>query len=211
MKRIVVVFLALILTVSLSGCKSDAVKDVEKKIDSIGVVSLSSLEILEEVERAYNGLSEKEKQQVENVNVLTNARQQYDFLKKEDDERYKPIPLTISNVNDYLDISISTRNGNAERKYDGSYYYVGIYADVNIKGASPNFNYNNVSLTIKITGFCFDFLNDILDIEKEFTIKCGKGGNASESVLLTTDFVSNRQSFDGFEITAVSGEVVPVR
>ena len=76
---ICVLICSMILT-SCSLLKSRDVKNTEELIVSIGKVSLDSLNSIEAAESAYKLLSDKEKEKVENYNLLEEAREDYLFL-----------------------------------------------------------------------------------------------------------------------------------
>lgn len=71
MKRAVSLILALIICLSLCACgKSEEVKAVEEKIASIGEVSIEKADIIQEVNQAYEALSDEDKEKVENFDIL---------------------------------------------------------------------------------------------------------------------------------------------
>lgn len=75
MKRICMWILAAVLVFSLCGCgKSEAVKNVEDMIDSIGTVTADSLTAIDAAMEAYEALTEEEVEKVENYSVLAEAR-----------------------------------------------------------------------------------------------------------------------------------------
>lgn len=80
--RNTVQFLILLtLCLLLSACaKSEAVVNVESQIDSIGTVSEQSLREIENAERLYDALDEKEKGRVDNLSALEQARAEYNQL-----------------------------------------------------------------------------------------------------------------------------------
>ena len=214
MKKFAVLLLAAALVLALCGCgKSDAAKAVEEKINAIGEVSLDSADAILAAEEAFGALSSDEKNQVENLNVLIYARQSYDRLAEE--ERLKPIPLTLYNYQQYLDISIIPSLGTRQRAYDNSYVFWGLDASVNVYGASSNYNYNNVTLTIRITGFAqphrLSGHSGLYDVDKEFTVFCNSGGNGSKNVELIDDMLTDTYALKGYEVISVSGEVAPAR
>ena len=74
MKKIISLAMCLILLLSLCACgKSEEAKAVEEKIASIGEVTLEKTDTIKEVNSAYNALDSKDKEQVENTNVLRDA------------------------------------------------------------------------------------------------------------------------------------------
>ena len=75
MKKVIPLFLALLMCLSLCSCgKSEAVTNVEALIEAIGEVSAESEDAVVLAEDAYNALTDKEKEKVENFTVLTDAR-----------------------------------------------------------------------------------------------------------------------------------------
>lgn len=74
MKKLAMLFLAIIITLSLTGCKSKAVRNVEAQIDMLEIVSLEDEERVILAENAYNALTGEEKAEVENYDILITAR-----------------------------------------------------------------------------------------------------------------------------------------
>lgn len=83
MKRFFALFMAIVAIFTLTACKSEAVKDVEAAIGSIGTVSLENGESILIAEHLLEGLSEDEKEKVSNLNALAEAREQYEALAAE--------------------------------------------------------------------------------------------------------------------------------
>lgn len=78
MKKITALILAVILCLSLSACgKSEAVKNVEAMIDSLGEITLESIEAIRTAEAAYAALIPEEQEKVKNYETLTTARDRY--------------------------------------------------------------------------------------------------------------------------------------
>ena len=74
MKKIISIFLAIILSLSLAACGSNAVKEVETAIDKIADASPSEkAAAVAAAEEAYNNLSDKQKESVKNNDVLKKA------------------------------------------------------------------------------------------------------------------------------------------
>lgn len=74
MKRVIFLGLALIICLSLCACgKSEEVKAVEEKIASIGEVSIEKADIIQEVNQAYEALSDEDKEKVDNFDILQNS------------------------------------------------------------------------------------------------------------------------------------------
>lgn len=84
MKKIVSVLLLLCLCIFLFGCaKSKAASDCENLINNIGDISLNSETAIVNAETAFSLLSDKEKEQIHNSElILSSARAEYDTLLK---------------------------------------------------------------------------------------------------------------------------------
>ena len=82
MKKILTCILALAFVFSLSACgKSDAAIACEEAINAIGEVSLSAESALSGAEKAYNALSDKEKEQISGAaKQLVEAREKFNVL-----------------------------------------------------------------------------------------------------------------------------------
>ena len=81
MKKSLAIMLVLVMAMSFIACgKSQAVKDVEAAISSIGEITLDSDQSISNAEKLYKGLSEKDAQTVENYTELTGAREKYNAL-----------------------------------------------------------------------------------------------------------------------------------
>lgn len=65
---------------SLTGCIDSEAKKVSEQISQIGTVSLTSGDAIESTEKAYSSLSEKSRANVENYEVLVEARKTYDRI-----------------------------------------------------------------------------------------------------------------------------------
>ena len=86
MKRIIALVLALCMCLSLFACgKSEDVAIVEGFINDIGEVTLESGDAIEKARHAYDMLSDKDKEKVENINTLKDAEYYYGKLVEETD------------------------------------------------------------------------------------------------------------------------------
>ena len=80
MKKILPLLLIIVL---LPACGvSREVRNVINSIDSLSEITLESGTILDDIESAYNALSDEEKQQVDNLSILEEAREQYKELER---------------------------------------------------------------------------------------------------------------------------------
>lgn len=82
MKKFVILFLAIAMTLTMAGCgKSAEVKAAEELIGAIGEVTLQSGDAIEAAENAVNALDEKELKNLEGADTLQEARTQFEALK----------------------------------------------------------------------------------------------------------------------------------
>ena len=196
MKKILAMMLSLVMCLSLCACgKSEAVKSVEDLIDGIGNVTISSSAKINEAEEAYNSLSTEEQGQVKNYKNLEKARQAFNAL---------GIPLTLENYEKYLNVSFSPQLVDATdygrmigvNVDTGSYVYSGIETSVYVSGKSENYDYNDVIVTVKCSGFYVPHSAEIikksnkgeLDLEKYFL---ENANDIDFSLTATTDIVGN--------------------
>lgn len=130
-----------------------------------------------------------------------------DFEKEEDDNS---IELTLDNYGDYLDIEYTCNECNS-----GDIRYT-----VDVTGASTNFNYNDVELTVKIEGgySLYDNREQIIQRgvphECELTVSTNIAGNGSATNTVEYfDPVMEQQYLEvgktEFEVISVSGSVTP--
>ncbi|MBR3766682.1 MAG: hypothetical protein IKL10_00385 [Clostridia bacterium] len=82
MKKIIVFLLVTVLMcIGFSSCaKSEEVKTCEAKIEAIGEVTSDKLSLIEDAEKAYENLSQEDKEDVKNYSVLTSAREEIDDI-----------------------------------------------------------------------------------------------------------------------------------
>ena len=80
MKRVFCFFLCVVLCFSLCACKSKETKAAEAAIEAIGEVTLDSEELIVTAEDMYNALTPEDQEQVENYDLLLEARETYDTL-----------------------------------------------------------------------------------------------------------------------------------
>ena len=76
--RILALLLAAMMMLSLTGCTSKAATETKALIDAIGEVTADSASVVEAAEAAYDALSDKDKEAVENIAVLREARETLD-------------------------------------------------------------------------------------------------------------------------------------
>ncbi|MBP3621897.1 MAG: hypothetical protein J6J16_09075 [Lachnospiraceae bacterium] len=87
-KKLFSVVLCLSVLMSLVACgkdkKSEAAMALDEKIQSIGVVTLDSGELIAEIEQGYMQLSDKEKEQLEYYQSYVTAKESYEKLLSEE-------------------------------------------------------------------------------------------------------------------------------
>lgn len=80
MKKIVLLIM-IVGTTLMAGCKSEAVKNTETAISSIGTVNLESQLLIEEAQKKYDSLTETQKNQVSNYQELLDAQEIFSEFK----------------------------------------------------------------------------------------------------------------------------------
>ncbi len=101
MKKALALLLALVMCLSLAGCKSKEVKNTEALIEAIGEVSLESESAIVAAEEAYNALSVEDKPEVVNYEVLVSARTTFDSF-------FETVEITMDNWQDFFEIRYET-------------------------------------------------------------------------------------------------------
>jgi hypothetical protein len=90
-KLLVLTLLSIVALLILTGCMSkqekEEINQMIVEIDKIGVVTLDSETGIESIETAYENLSEKQKREVTNYNVLLSARANLEVLKEAEVQR----------------------------------------------------------------------------------------------------------------------------
>lgn len=117
MKKHLLLVLALVMCIALTACKSDAAKSADGLIAAIGEVTLDSESRIIEAENAVAALEEKDRSQIENEQLLLDARSQYDELVK--DRAANEISAAISAVGK-VTLDSEPRITAARELYDGS-------------------------------------------------------------------------------------------
>ena len=140
------------------------------------------------------------------------------------------IELTLDNYSDYLDVSVSwygtgekyfLNNGlKITSNYEALVMVDSVGMSVEVSGVSTNFNYNDVTITLKIKGNynCYDFLNIdgpeyTYDYESILTVDTNISGSGSNSdfIELSDHLVTHDYLISGeYEIIEISGTVTPV-
>ena len=78
MKKVLRIILVLMMCIPLVSCENKAVQEVVDKIDSINEITFESVDAINEAERLYEELSEKEQEKVTNYSALEKARSDYE-------------------------------------------------------------------------------------------------------------------------------------
>ena len=95
MKRTVILIIIIVFMLSSCG-KSQEVKNVENRIDSIGEVTLDSLDLLNDIKAEYRALSFDDRKKVYNYNKLDAAISKYDNLMEEEKKKKQMDAVTIT-------------------------------------------------------------------------------------------------------------------
>ncbi len=140
------------------------------------------------------------------------------------------IELTLSNCEQYLDIAVSTSSyGDGSHYYndvtyiDFGYFYDGVEFDLTVNGASPNYNYSNVVVTVNVAGEYagmsrdYDGELDIMDSTPftfDMTAVSNVAGDGDSSYIFKapSPYKINKDDYmiSSYEIVSVSGTVTPV-
>ena len=84
MRKCIALLMICAMALALVACgKSAAVKETERLIGDIGEVTVDSAQAVEAAEAAYEALSDKDREKVENYETLTAAREALEAAKKE--------------------------------------------------------------------------------------------------------------------------------
>lgn len=150
-RKIVAILLAVIAFALMSSCgKSEAAQSADALIMEIGIVTKGSEQKIVTAEDAVNGLTEREKKQLDNLTVLAGAREQYDQLLVQD---------VVTAIDQIGTVTLSSGDAisNARKCYDGLapelQPKVGNYSDlVNAEVALPNLMIAEVEESISAIG-----------------------------------------------------------
>ncbi|MCD8036115.1 MAG: hypothetical protein LUE88_01845, partial [Clostridiales bacterium] len=123
------------------------------------------------------------------------------------------IELNVDNYTQYLVVDGGYQAGGNAVAFSGYSFnfYDAITCRVEISGASTNFNYNDVEVTVQIMGTYSDYgiygiSNGKKDISETITIPCNVGGSASEEFSLDIENYTFTKDVDlSLEVIDVSG------
>ena len=126
------------------------------------------------------------------------------------------ITLTTENYKDYLTVTPHCGPYGTETIVGGKRYCPGVWTEVNVEGVSDNFNYNDVSIVVKIyvtfektIDSDYNYLGS-KTMEFEITIDTNIAGDGvSEHGLHTLDYYMRDQSITKWEIVSISGTLTP--
>ncbi|WP_322180658.1 hypothetical protein [Neglectibacter caecimuris] len=225
--------LAVSLLLTLCACgKSEEVKSVEKLIAGIGEVTFESEIKITEAENAYNNLIEEDQQKVENYNILLSAKEQYKNL---------GIKLTRDNYEKYLAVDFNLEYGGkidaakvmGYNIQSGNYVYTEIELNARVSGKSPNYDYNDVTVTVSIQGDYLPFTYEIYkklnsgamsleeyaadyktDVNKTLILQTDilGVGEAQDKIILNEDMWTLDKGLSlEFEVVDVSGTMTTIR
>lgn len=147
-KSLILLVFSLFLLSFTSACSPD-IKNAEQLIEEIGKVTLDSTGKIEAAETAYNALDDKQKEKVENFNLLEKAKGDYLFL------------LAKSVYDDIK--SAADKTSENMSMYQEAWHY-GIYEDedtISLQGLADELNITSDELdtAVKAIGYSEDVLN----------------------------------------------------
>ncbi len=89
MRKLLILSLCLLMSATVTACKSEEVKNVESAISTMGEIDLDKKDMLLEIEDLYESLSEKDKSKVDNYDALESAWTSYDNILKDFEDEVK--------------------------------------------------------------------------------------------------------------------------
>lgn len=225
MKKIKIIGICTLMVLILCACgKSEEVKNVEKLISNIGTVSLSSEKSISEAENAYNSLTDEDKGKVKNYSKLENAKKELSEL---------GIVLNIDNYEKYLNVNMDPKliDGvdigiiSGLGKSVGSTVFTGIESNVSVSGKSNNYDYNDVVVTARYTGWYVPLDNNVsiseewlkdnmVDIDVTLKAEADIVGRGSDTNIIKAPegkFFNSAGVEIHYEIVDVSGVMTPVK
>ena len=125
------------------------------------------------------------------------------------------IELTSSNYKTYLDVSVTLEPDKAHKDKDsGKTYYNNIIPNVEVKGASTNYNYNDVVIAFNLTGKVHTRSGEVREIlDEPVLVKCNIAGNGSYATSIPTlkDFYWDSETDVKLKLSYVKGTVTPAK
>lgn len=105
MKRFLSLVLVIVIMLNFASCfKSEAAKSVDEQIESIGKVTLESKEKIESAQKAVDKLSAEDKEQLDNLTVLEEAKNTYTEL------RAKYVDDLILEIGNTSDLTVKSKD-----------------------------------------------------------------------------------------------------
>ncbi len=110
MRKLLILSLCLLMSATVTACKSEEVKNVESAISTIGEMDLDKKDMLLEIEDLYESLPEKEKSKVDNYDTLESAWTSYDDILKDFEDEVKfcatAVISVFNTIEDSLDLYV---------------------------------------------------------------------------------------------------------
>lgn len=136
---VVIIIVALLLFLVFTS-KSEEVKYVEDLISEIGIVTVDREYAIDIAELEYNKLTDEEKKQVANYDVLIKARSDFEDLPKE---------LTLANIEEYLAFDFSYMNESESQLIEHIWSFR-VDLNTRIYPIQPG-HFSNVKLTLAVS------------------------------------------------------------
>lgn len=119
-------------------------KEVIDNIDSIGTVDLDDEELIGQIEKQYNSLSDSQKEKVSNISTFYDAKDELEEL-----IAANPIPFCSANW-ETTQNELKKMLGTPEKEYDNEYYgHILLYSNVELYGfkGDTKYGFENGKLT----------------------------------------------------------------
>lgn len=143
--------LAMVLTLSLllNTCgKSDTVKNVEEEINSLGTITIDSETDIKNIDEDYDALTDKEKKQVENTELLDSAKEKFKVIMQISDVEEKIKVAGTNPTENTVNVAKKAYDDLSEDAKEKMVNY-GIYIRSNIKNEGAVYQLNHKKLIIR--------------------------------------------------------------
>ena len=229
---------------------------MKKKIISILLVAcFITMPIVANAEFDYSVLDEMEEEELKDLKaeIMTRLGIKFDYseldemtkgelidlqdeiaIRLGDNDKSNAVELTLENYQKYLSVTCSNSLGGQMDvgtvaglgKEVGSLVYTTIESALSVEGKSSNFNYEDVEVTVKISGYYVPlnygidssefeeyFLNNMNPIDFTLTVDTDISGNGKDSNVINLDndcWIEKAGVSIDYEIVEIKGKVMPV-
>jgi len=210
MKKLAIVLMMIALLCSFAACggKTEAAQNADDLIAAIGEVTRDSEPAILKAEAAYNMLTDREKESLDNRMLLLEARAAFDAIPKD-------ITLTTENIGDWF--NINTYYETSKTTENSTYTtwkkcHLNVYSTAELKQTVSALS--DVSYTIKIDyhddsgSYGSHYYSDEITVTISATEGNG-GAHFYESTALINTSFHPEWVVDSMEMVAVTGTILP--